>query len=115
MYIRIEFENIESDETKETKCKLFSIPNGTCLTSTNSCRIYSKEIGDIDRGSVAFWYLDVDILNKHYFGVMSNLNTLAKYPGVSRVDILPIEGHYTSFVGGYEGVCNTIIKYINGV
>ncbi len=112
MYIRIEFENIGSDETTDTQEILFGSPNGMFLSSSNAFRVSSKKIRDIVGDSVAFWYLDVDILNKHYYGVMNCLNELVKYPGVSRVDVLPIEGHY---IGNIDEVCDTVMKYITGV
>jgi hypothetical protein len=115
MYIRIEFENIGSAETTNTQEILFGSPNGMFLTSSNAFMISSKEIWDAVGNSVAFWYVDVDILNKHYYGVMNCLNELVKYPGVSRVDVLPVEGHYSSFVGSLDGVCAVLMKYIHGV
>lgn len=90
MYIRIEFGDIENYKTKETKELFFSSPNGMFLTSLNAHSICSSVVGS----SVVFWYLDIHILNKHYGGVIYCLNELLKYPGVCRVDILPIEGQY---------------------
>lgn len=117
MYIRIEFKDVESDNTRDTQCLFFGSPSGTCLSSLNACRLSSKEIREVvgDSDSVVFWYLDVDILNKHYFGVRSCLNDLVRYPGVGRVDVLPIEGHYNSFIGKFDELCTILMRYIGGV
>ena len=68
MYIRIKFEDIESDKTKETQELLFSSPNGTFLTSSKAHMVTSKEIQEIVGYSVVFWYLDINILNNTKFG-----------------------------------------------
>ncbi len=115
MYIRIEFENVESDKTKETQELFFGIPNGMFLTSSNAHMLSSKEIRDAVGNSVVFWHLDVDILNKEYKGVMNCLNALLKYPGVKCVDVLPIEGHYDSFIGKFDDLFAILIRYVNGV
>jgi hypothetical protein len=115
MYIRIEFEDVESAKTKETQALFFGIPNGMFLTSTNAHMLSSKEIRDAVGYSVVFWHLDVDILNKHYGGVMDCLNNLVKYSGVSRVDILPVEGHYDTFIEKFDNLFSILMKYINGV
>jgi hypothetical protein len=115
MYIRIEFEDIGSAKTKETQGLFFGIPNGMFLTSLNAHMLSSKEMRDTVGNSVVFWHLDIDILNKHYGGVMNCLNSLVKYSGVSRVDILPIEGHYDSFIGKFDDLFAILMKYINGV
>ena len=115
MYIRIEFEDVESDKTKETQYLFFGSPNGTCLASSNAHMLSSKEIREVVGDSVVFWYLDVDILNKHYFGVRSCLNDLVRYPGVSRVDVLPIEGHHYSFIGKFDELFTILMRYIGGV
>ena len=115
MYIRIEFEDVGSAKTQETQQLFFGIPNGMFLTSSNARRLSSKEMRDAVGSSVAFWYLDIDILNKHYGGVMKCLNSLVKYAGVSRVDILPIEGHYDSFIEKVDDLFAILMKYINGV
>jgi hypothetical protein len=111
MYIRIEFNNLESVETRETKELLFGSPSGTFLSSSNAFMINSKEIRETSGRSVVFWYVDVDVLNKHYSGVMSCLNSLLTYDGVCRVDVLPIEGPCD------VDTLPTILmqKYINGV
>lgn len=115
MYIRIEFENVESAKTKETQELFFGIPNGMFLTSSNAHMLSSKEIRDTVGNSVVFWHLDVDVLNKHYKGVLNCLNGLLKYPGVSRVDVLPIEGHYDSFIGKFDDLFAILMRYVNGV
>ena len=113
MYIRIEFEDIENYKTKETLQLFFSVPNGTCLSSLNSHMISSKEIREVVDISVIFWYLDIDILNKYYGGVIYCLNKLLKYQGVRRVDILPIEGQYDS--EKFDDLINTLMRYVHGV
>ena len=75
--------------------------------------IMSKKIQEIVGYSVVFWYLDVDILNKYYCGVLQCLNELKTYPGVSRVDILPIEG--CPVPENIDELFTTVIKYSNGV
>ena len=114
MYIRIEFKDITSDKTKETQHIFFGIPNGMFLSSTNAHVISSKEIREAVGNSVVFWHLDVEILNKHYGGVMNCLNSLLQYQGVGRVDILPVEGHYHS-VEKFDDLANILMRYINGV
>jgi hypothetical protein len=111
MYIRIEFEDVGSAKTKETQELFFGIPNGMFLTSSNAHMLSSKEIRDAVGHSVVFWHLDVDILNKHYCGVMNCLNGLVKYSGVRRVDILPID----TFIGKYDDLSAILMRYINGV
>ncbi len=111
MYIRIEFENVGSTKTNETQYLFSSSPNGMFLTSSKAYKLQSKEMKDAVGDSVMFWYLDIDILNKHYYGVMNCLNDLVRYPGVSHVDVLPIEGRITD----YNEACATLMKYIHGV
>jgi hypothetical protein len=90
MYIRIECKDITSDKTKETQQLFFGIPNGMFLSSTNAHPISPNEMQEAVRNSVAFWHIDVDILNKHYGGVTNCLDSLLQYHGVGRVDILPV-------------------------
>jgi len=113
MYIRIKFEDIESDKTKETQELFFSSPNGTFLRSSNAYMVSSKEIQEIVDYSVVFWYLDINILNKYYGGVMDCLNGLLKYPGVGSVDILPIKGHYND--ENFDDLTTILIQYVHGV
>jgi len=111
MYIRIEFEDIESDKTKETQQLFAGIPNGMFLSSTNAHAISSKEILDEVGNSVVFWHLDVEILNRHYGGVMNCLHSLLQYHGVGRIDILPVEGSYDRF----DDLISILMRYMNGV
>ena len=104
MYIRIEYKDIESDKTKETQQLFFSIPNGMFLSSTNAHAISPRE-------EVVFWYLDEEILHKHYGGVMNCLHSLLQYHGVGRVDILPVEGNYHS-VGKFDELMTILMQYI---
>jgi hypothetical protein len=89
MFIRIEFENIDSPETEQTQFEFMSSPNGTCLTSSHAHPISAKN------KSVVFWYLDVNILNRSYGGVMECFKHLLNFSGVKRIDILPVEGKAT--------------------
>ena len=109
MYIRIEFNDIESLKTKETLQIFFSCPNGMFLTSSKAYLISSNEIRETSRGSVVFWYLDIDILNKHHGGVMKCMNELLEYQGVSRVDILPVEG---DFIENHDDLLNILMQYV---
>lgn len=119
MYIRIEFEDIENHKTKETQELFSSRPNGMFLRSSNAHRICTKEIQEAVDDSVFFWYLDIDVLNKHYGGVIYCLNELVKYPGVSRVDMLPIEVRY--YIEGryydekFDDLITVLIRYVDGV
>lgn len=115
MYILIKFEDINSKKTKETQELFFSNPNGTFLSSSYAQMISSDEMRKLVGYSVVFWYIDVDILNKHYGGVVNCLNELLKYPGVSSVDILPLEGNYDNFIRNYDQITNILMKYIDGV
>ena len=115
MYIRIEFEKVGSAKTEETQQLFFGSPNGMFLSSSNAHMITSKEIIDYIGYAVVFWHLDVDILNKHYGGVLNCLNSLYKYPGVIRVDVLPIEGHYDTYIGKFDELKNILFNYVNGV
>ena len=111
MYIRIEFEKIGSSQTMET---FYGSPSGTCLTSTHAICVSSKKIRDLVDISVGFWYLDVDILNKHYFGVINSLNDLLRYPGVKSVDVLPIEGVSPCMLTNeqYDELTDNLLQYI---
>lgn len=115
MYIRIEFEDVGSAKTRETQSLFFSSPNGMFLTSLNAHMFHPKEMKESVGNSVVFWHLDVNILNKHYGGVMRCLNGLLTYSGVSRVDVLPVEGHYDSFIGKFDDLDKILMKYIDGV
>jgi len=119
MYIRIEFDDIENYKTKETKELFFSSPNGMFLTSLNAHSICSKALDTSVVGtsvvgtSVVFWYLDIYILNKYYGGVIYCLNELSKYPGVARIDILPIEGQYPD--EKFDDLLTILKQYVHGV
>lgn len=115
MYIRIEFNDIQSDNTKKTQQLFFGIPNGMFLSSSNAHAISLHYTDDVVEKSVMFWHVDVDILNKHYGGVMKCLNSLLTYDGVGRVDILPVEGHYDSFIGRFDDLITILKRYVNGV
>jgi hypothetical protein len=114
MYIRIECKDITSDKTKETQQLFFSIPNGMFLSSTNAHPISPNEMQGVVKNSVVFWYVDIEILNKHYGGVINCLHSLLQYHGVGRVDILPVEGNYHS-VGKFDELMTILMRYINGV
>lgn len=103
---------MESNKTKETLHFFLSSPNGMFLSSLNSCILSSNEIREATGHSVVFWYLDIDILNKKYGGVMNCLNKLSEYPGVCSVDILPIEG---CFIGKFDDLMNILMQYVYGV
>lgn len=75
MYVRLEFSNDASREF------LTGIPNGTCLTSTNAVRLYQSE-------TLIFWYLDENVLNKHYGGVEDCLG-LRHLEGVKSFTVIP--------------------------
>ncbi len=90
MYIRVEFEDLTNDKTNATMQQLYGSPSGTCLCSMNSINMTSKKVRDAKNLSVGFWYLDVNILNKHYFGVLSALSHIKSYYGVKSVDVIPI-------------------------
>jgi hypothetical protein len=112
MYIRIEFEDIESYSTKKTRQLFFSCPNGMFLSSSKAYLISSNEIREVGRESVVFWHLDTDILHKYYGGIMKCLNELREYQGVRRVDILPVEGN---LIGKHDELLKILMKYINSV
>ena len=114
MYIRIEFTDVESDKTTETQELLFSTPNGMFLSSSRAQMISSKEIRERVGTSVVFWYLDVNTLNRHYGGAMNCLNELLTYPGVYRVDILPIEGVQHCNLK-YDDLNKVLMNYLYGV
>ena len=115
MYIRIEFEDVDSAKTKDTQQLFFSVPNGMFLSSSNAYMISSDEIREIMGNSVVFWYLDVDIPNKHYRGVTNCLNELGNYPGVKQIDILPINESYNNFNEKFDNLLTILIKYVYGV
>lgn len=115
MFIRIEFENLESEPTQKTRSLFFGIPNGMFLSSYKASAIAPKVVRDAVGYSVVFWYLDVDVLDKNYGGVKKCLNQLLSYAGVKRVDILPIDRDYDSFVDKWDEFDATLMKYVYAV
>jgi len=111
MYIRIEFNDIDSPKTKETQQLFFSIPNGMFLSSLNAHMISSNELRELFSNSVVFWYLDDDILNKHYGGFINCMKDLTKYPGVKCVNILHCEENYDNFIGNLDGLVTILMSY----
>ena len=112
MYIRIEFENTDSHNTKKTRQLFFSCPNGMFLTASKAYFISSNEIREVGKDAVVFWHLDTDILHKYYGGVTKCLQELREYQGVRRVDILPVEREY---IGKHDELLTILIQYVNGV
>lgn len=101
MYICIMFENIASEQTKATMTRLLGIPNDTCLTSANAHRVSSLDIDTYVRKaeshgvSLAFWHLDIAVLDKHFGGAVAAIIALRGIPGIASVEIMPVEGPYT--------------------
>lgn len=108
MYICIKFENLESEGTQATRQLLYGVPNGTCLSSSNS-QVISTRLNK----SVGVWYLDIDVLNKHYGGVLNCLKTLSKYAGVVSVDVLPFEEALTS--ENIDDMREKLADYVEGM
>ncbi len=113
MYIRIEFEDLTNAKTEETMEELYGIPSGTCLTSKNSLSIRPKIVRQTKDLSVGFWYLDIDILNRHYYGVLSALSHIKSYYGVKSVDILPIEIKRPETDEEYHKIEEELTKYMD--
>ena len=107
MFIRIEFEDIDSDSTGNARQIFFSSPNGICL-SLNAYAISSDEIRELVGHSVVFWHLDVDVLNKRG-GVLTCLNGIMGYLGVRYVDVLPIEGKFEKS----DDFMNILMQYVD--
>ena len=80
MIIRIEFKDLLSEDTLETRQQFFGSPSGTCLTSTNA-----HPIDAAPNNPVVFWYLDNDIIAKYYNGWWSCKDHLESFPGVKSV------------------------------
>jgi hypothetical protein len=110
MYIRIEFENMESATTQDTLQLFYGIPNGMFLSSTNAHMLSSKELREAFGNSVVFWHLDIDILHEHYGGVVNCLYRLGKYSGVSRVHVLPFNKEYDSFIENIDSLVTILMK-----
>ncbi len=101
MYIRIVFEDIASEQTKATMEYLLGSSNDTCLTSKNAHQISSYKMGPYksklaNRVSMVFWHLDIAVLDKHFGGAINAILALRSHPGVASVEIMPIEGPYTT-------------------
>lgn len=47
MLIRIEFENLGSSETEETRSIFLSSPNGMCLSSSKAAPLRSNEMKEL--------------------------------------------------------------------
>jgi hypothetical protein len=114
MIIRIVFEDIGSKATEETQFSFYGSPSGTCLTSTNAFNISSEEIKDKVGKTIGFWHLDINTLNKHYYGVRHSLNSLASYPGVKSVDVLSIQEEFTSSLTKeqYDTLAKKLLNYL---
>lgn len=98
MLIRIEFEDLETSETRNTMSILYGSPTGGyCLDSKNSRNVTPKSIRDTCGFSVSYWYVDVDVLNKYYGGVLSALNNIKKMSGVSSVMVIPYNDKWSSY------------------
>lgn len=110
MYIRIEFENMESDATQSTRNTFFGTPNGMCLSSQNAHILSSNELRETYNHSVVFWDLDVDVLDKDWNGVMCSLVTISNYPGVKCVDVVPFEGKYDSYIDNLDELVSILMK-----
>lgn len=93
MYIRIEFENLESTETQNTMMDFGGSPSGTCLSSTNGWSLTTSAV-QAANPALYFWHLDEEILNKHYGGMESALNHLRGYAGVRSITVLPFDRPY---------------------
>lgn len=113
MYLRIQF--TDSDIGQGVLQDFCGIPNGLCLSSSHAHAIISKEMRDIVGYSMVFWYLDVEVLNQRRGGVLACLQEIQSYPGVSRVDVLPLEGKYDDYMGKWEELDQLLMKYLHGV
>ncbi len=110
MFVRIEFEDINSSETMQ---QLYGSPSGTCLSSSNSLCIVPKYVREIKGLQVGFWYLDINIINKHYFGILSALSHIKSFDGVKSVDILPINFDCPTSEEDFSKIDKELIKYMN--
>lgn len=82
MYIRIQFDDVEREETRNTLQLFFGVPNGTCLSSLGS-KLLSVE------GNHAYWYIETETENKNVKN--NSINHLRDYSGVVSVDVIPYE------------------------
>ena len=116
MYVFVTFENLENEETKNTLLHLHGSPNGTFLSYPCLSRIMYDRFGQ----KYGMWWVDINILNRFYGGILNAFNMIIKnFPGVERIDILPFEEkikvmndeEYTGF--GIK-VCNYITSMSEG-
>lgn len=114
MFIRIQLEDIESDKTKETFeffCGNPNGPNGLFLSSLHAHMVSYKKT-KIQNVIAIFWYVDVNILTEHYGGAIKCRNELLAYPGVGRVDILPIVGGYDTNDDKSDDLNTILMRYV---
>ena len=116
MFIRIEYENCDSELTRNTVKIFYSAQNGTCLSSKRAYCMMPEQLRNIKNPPVSFLYVDIDVLNKQFNGVLQALGEIQKYPGVKRVDILPIlrDGDGIDEYAYYE-LLSCLEQYIKGV
>lgn len=110
MIIRIVFENINSAETIETMQILTGSPSGTCLSSSNSIMLQYVKDYQFMRD---FWYLDVNVLNKHYGGVRACLNSLSTFSGVKSVDVVPLDYTHEYILANLDAVRSELLHYVD--
>lgn len=117
MYIRIEFENLESKETDETMQTFLGSPSGTCLSSSNSFMILPQQLREKRPSPIVFWYLDINILNQYYTGVLNALSHLKSYKGVKSIDILDVKDVDHSSLSKEEFIAfsDSFSKYIDRI
>ena len=115
MYIRIEFDQLESKETQRTMFLFFGSPNGTFLCSRGASPVCTRAIDAASGGSVAMWYVDEEVVEKYYNGVERALTSLRSYTGVKRVDVIPFTEHPSQFTDRFEELDTILLKYVDGV
>lgn len=108
MYIRIVFDRLKYDEW----AYLLGSPNGTVLCSANALRVLPEIIPS---SCVYFWYLDINIINKFWGGVIKALSELNIVPGVISIDILPINYEAPSSLANtqLQNLQSELNKFIN--
>jgi hypothetical protein len=84
MYVRVRFDNPDSEATKNTLYQLGSIPNGTCLTHAVFLRDIIEKFGN----NVGVWYVD---FRENTRNRINSLLPVTKLPGVNTIDILPFD------------------------
>lgn len=87
MYIRVKFDDIDSPKTQNTIQTLTGSPSGLWTDASNTMLVAATK----SRSTIC-WYFDVDVINKYYGGVQNMLNGFTSLPGVSSVEVLPLEG-----------------------